>query len=148
MCCNTLQHTATHRNTAQHTAIHPVSRCNCCNTLENTATPCDALQHTATAATHWKTLQHPTTHRYTSCFALLGKDVTDCNTLQCAATHCNTRQRAATHCNSLQHTATHYNNSNTSIVSSGRAVDGYEFFFVKNNPILHQTHTHANIKCI
>ena len=31
MCCNTLQHTATHCNTLQHTATH-------CNTLQHTAT--------------------------------------------------------------------------------------------------------------
>ena len=36
VCCNTLQHTATHCNTLQHTVTH-------CNTLQHSAT---ALQHT------------------------------------------------------------------------------------------------------
>ena len=39
LCCNTLQHTATHCNTLQHTATH-------CNTLQHTATHCNTLQHT------------------------------------------------------------------------------------------------------
>jgi len=74
--CNTLQHTATHRNMPQHTArIAPVWH-------EYFMTGTNHSRHT--------TLQHTATR---------------CNTLQHAATHCNTLQHTATHCNTLQHTA-------------------------------------------
>ena len=82
MCCNTLQHTATHCNTLQHTATH-------CNKLQQTATHCHMLQHPATRC---NTLQHTAAR---------------CNTLQHTATHCSTLQHTATHCSTLQHTATH-----------------------------------------
>ena len=73
--CDTLQHTAPHRNTLQHTATH-------CSTLQHTATHCNTLQHTAT---HCNTLQHTATHY---------------NTLQHTATHCNTLQHRACACES------------------------------------------------
>jgi len=97
-----VQHTATRRNTLQHAAPH-------CNTPQHTATRRNTLQH---AATHCNTPQQAATRR---------------NTLQHAATYTNTHyrnravenvtghmfhtfgdalQRTATHCNTLQQTAT------------------------------------------
>ena len=69
--CNTLQHTATHRNIPQHTATHR-------NTLQHTATHCNTLQHTTTRR---NTLQHTATHRTRS-----SNTATHCNTLQHTAT--------------------------------------------------------------
>jgi len=117
--CNTLQHTATYRNT--------------CNTLQHTATHCNTLQRTErrqsgspnSLALEKVCLQHSATHRNTIQHA-----ATHCNTmqrtgkpqsgspnspaletvcLQHTATHCNTLQHAATYCNTIQHTATHCN---------------------------------------
>jgi len=62
LCCNTLQHTATHCNTLQRTATH-------CNTLQHTA-PHHRVKH---CTTHCKILQHAATH---------------CN--KHTTTHCNT----------------------------------------------------------
>jgi len=110
--CNTLQHPATPCNTKiplrhacccylQHTATH-------CNTLQQTATHCNTLQHTAI---HWNTLQHTATHYYLwethvvvikgiqnhkewlpiwhDPVYLLWHTVTQCDTVQRAATHYN-----------------------------------------------------------
>jgi len=91
---NTLQHTATHWNSAL-------------NTLQQlTATHFNTLQHTA--ATHCNTLQHTTIGRRNT----LHHTTTHCNTLQHTAAHyttLNTPQHTVTHCNTPQHTATHCN---------------------------------------
>jgi len=121
--CNTLQHTATHRNTPelgsppvllsskvyaathyntlQHTATHANSVAPrtvvipgiCCTRLQHTTTHCNTLQHTAT---HAKSVAPRTVVIPGIC----------CQTLQHTATHCNTLQHTATHCNTLQHTRT------------------------------------------
>ena len=75
ICCNTLQHPTTHRNTPRNTATQCrmlqllfatptlaaliLSSCICdCKTLQHAATRCNALLHTAT---HRHTLQHALT---------------------------------------------------------------------------------------
>jgi len=91
ICCNTLQHVATHCNTLQCNAIH-------CNSLQFTATHCNSLQHAdLRAALHCvsnlcHSLQHSTTR---------------CNTLQHTATHCNSLHHNVTRCNALQRTETY-----------------------------------------
>ena len=71
--CDTLQHTATHRNTLQHTATH-------CNTLQHTAT------HVAEDGTGGTRRRQPLQHT-----------ATQCNTLQLTLPH--TAAHTATHCN-------------------------------------------------
>jgi len=85
ICCNTLQHTATHCNTLQHTTTH-------CNTLQHTATQCNILQHEDSADAFVSQTLHLYSRHWIS--------------LQQTATHSNTQQHTATHYNTLQHTAT------------------------------------------
>ena len=126
--CNTVQRTATKRNTSQHSATQRntiivdwpctltfgVGRMLCtrdtplkihtathCNILQHTVTHCNILQHTLQrTATHW-------------CVFPAGCSALEMNLSRCTlwhtATHCNTLQHAATHCHALQHTATHSN---------------------------------------
>jgi hypothetical protein len=81
LCCNTLQHTATHCNTLQERERQQRGAL-----LQHTATHCSTLQHTARERASAK-----------RCFV-----ATHCNTLQHTATHCSTLQHTATHCNTLQ----------------------------------------------
>ena len=88
--CNTLQHTAAHRNT--------------CNTLQHTATHCNTLQHTAT---HYNTLQHTATHCNTLQHTVTDEEKEPALDSTAAFTALVTSlQQAATHCNTLQHTTT------------------------------------------
>ena len=92
---NTLQHTATHRNTPKRTATH-------CNTLQHTVTYCD------TRRTGKTVLQREQLMNLT-----LEHVATQCNTLHRTTTHRNAPHRTATHCNTLQHATTHYNTQRT-----------------------------------
>ena len=76
-CCNTLQHTATHRDTPQH--IHAWS------VFDNVS---NCVRHPC----HCSILQHTATH---------------CSTMQNTVAYCSTLQHAATRCSTLHHTAAH-----------------------------------------
>jgi len=119
--CNTLQHTATHRNTPeQHTATHwythapkTCSPCSCVRVCHHscTATHCNKLRHTATHC--YSTLQHT----YTMNMLTLLTCVCVPSPLYVSAIphtqspvqspHCNTLLRIETYCNTLQHTHIH-----------------------------------------
>jgi len=93
--CNTLQHTATHRNILQHPATHR-------NFIASHNTKYDSLRppiHTS-YVTYTRVHSTRTTMQHTP---------THCNTLQHAAKNCDALQHTATHCNTLQHNATHCN---------------------------------------
>jgi len=122
MCCNTLQHTATHCNTLErvwrgkgstyvlhHTATH-------CNTLQlvwRDKGSTYVLQHTATycnvfgesKAQHMCSPSQWLIDTAPLCNALQHTAIR-CNTLQHTATHCNTLHYTAPHCTTLHHTAT------------------------------------------
>jgi len=106
-CCNTLQHTATHRNTLQHTAAHCWGERDLHHARDykeiHTATHYNILQHTA--VTHCcNTLQHTAAHCWGERDLHHARDYKEIHT----ATHYNILQHTAiTHCNTLQHTATH-----------------------------------------
>ena len=122
MCCNTLQHAATHCNTFKFMCVYSMMRawgtlaphvsalgvCVCCNTLQHAATRCNTLQH---AATRCNTLQHAATHCSTSKFMCVYAMMREWGTLAPHASApgvcvcCNTLQQAATGCNTLQHTS-------------------------------------------
>jgi len=101
VCCITLLHATTHRNTLHNASIHCITLYmyiggDCSGNLrqQHAATHCNTLQHTAT---HCNTLQH------TVCI-FMGGDCSGDLRQQHTATHCNTLQHTATHCNTLQHT--------------------------------------------
>jgi len=103
----TLQQTATHRNTLQQltnktcTVICKCTHVTWTTHLQHTATHCITLQHTAT--TH-KQNMHSNMQMHTRDMDY--SPATHCNPLQHTASHYNTLQHTATHCNTLQHTAT------------------------------------------
>jgi len=103
--CNTLQHTATHRNTLQHTTTH-------CNTheldIENWNSIAERCTWQLVCRYACNTLQHTTTHAHTLSWKLtIGAPVLiTVNGSMCVgmpATHCNTLQHTATRWNTLQH---------------------------------------------
>jgi len=112
ICCNILQHTATHCNTLQHTAAY-------CNILQHAATHCNILQHTATYCNVRDVLQHMriVSRCCCRCGNILQRTATYCNVcdllqhMRIISRECYRRggvlQYTATHCNMLQHTATY-----------------------------------------
>jgi len=125
---------------------HSALRCNRCNTLQHTATHCNTMQHTTTLNLDMRTdcflsgedeldlLQHTATY-YT---------ITNCNTLQHAATHCNTLQRTATHCNTPQQTTTSNPDMHTDHFLFGAGKLGQLQHTATHCNTLQHTATHCN----